>query len=160
MSNNIVNNYSTTMVSIFNQVIQGYENAQEVIRSTEAQLNDIAHEIEFSKPKDMYHGYLMYKAIHELRVQRRQAKEEAELLQEMYEFFTGTYAQQFKSKIQQIQGHSVKLRDKQERRTYKPRELADLTIEGVHSEGTKPFEELMSEFKKTKVTMKGGKLRK
>ena len=160
MSNNIVTNYVTTMVTIFDQVIKGYENAQEVIRSTEAQLNDIAHEIEFSKPKDMYHGYLMYKAIHELRVQRREAKEEVELLGELYEFFTGEYSKQFKSKVQQIQGRSVKLREQQERRTYRPREREDLTIAGVTGGEQKPFEELMREFKKTKVSMKNGKLRK
>ena len=160
MSHNIVNNYSSTILNIFDQTIKGYEGAKDTIKTTDAQLNDINHEIEISKPKDMYGGYKLYKQMRELRIQRREAKEEVELLQELYDFLTGPQAQQFKQTMQKIQGHSAKLRSKQESRTYSPRERDDLTIKGVTSTEPKPFETMMEEFKKTKVTMKGGKLRK
>lgn len=160
MSHNIVNNYSSTIITIFDQTIKGYEGAKDTIKNTEAQLQDIQHEIEISKPKDMYSGYLMYQKIRELRIQRREAKEEVELLQELYDYLTGQQAQQFKQTMQKIQGHSAKLRTQQENRTYSPRERKDLTIKGVTSTEPKPFEEMMEEFKKTKVTIKGGKLRK
>ena len=155
MSHNIVNNYASTMITIFDQTIKGYEGAKDTIKNTEAQLQDIQHEIEISKPKDMYSGYLMYQKIRELRIQRREAKEEVELLQELYDYLTGQQAQQFKQTMQKIQGHSAKLRTQQENRTYSPRERKDLTIEGVTSTEPKPFEEMMEEFKKPIMILEG-----
>ena len=105
-------------------------------------------------------GWKLYKAIRETRIRRRTAKEENELLKDMYEYLTGQHGQAFKSKIQSIQGNSVKLRATQEARTYQPRQRNDLTITDQHSVAAKPFEEMLKEFKQTKVTMRGGKLRK
>lgn len=160
MASNIVNNYSTTIVTIFQDVIKTYEKNIEIIKQTEDEINDINHECELSKPKDMYSGYLMYKTIRELRQRRRTAKNENELLQDMYDFMKSTQAQQFKSKIQSIQGCSAKVYDAQEHRVYVPRQRNDLTITNKTCETHKPFEELLADFKKTKVTTQNGKLRK
>lgn len=160
MASNIVNNYSTTIVTIFQDVIKTYEKNIEVIKQTEDEINDINHECELSKPKDMYSGYLMYKTIRELRQRRRTAKNENELLQDMYDFMKSPQAQQFKSKIQSIQGCSAKVYDAQEHRMYVPRQRSDLTITNRTCETHKPFEELLSDFKKTKITTQNGKLRK
>lgn len=157
---NIVNNYSSTMVTIFQDVTKNYERNVEEIRRIEEELNDLNHEAELSEPKDMYKGYLLYKAIRELRIERRRCKEENELMKDMYEYFKSQQGQAFKSKIQQIQGSAARLREVQERRTYVPRQRDDLTITDQHSTAHKPFEEMLREFKETKVSTKNGKLRK
>ena len=157
---NIVNNYSSTIVTIFKDVEKNYELNLDIIKQAEEELNDLYHECELAEPKDMYKGYLLYKAIRETRIRRRTAKEENELLKDMYEYFQSQHGQSFKSKIQSIQGNSVRLRTTQESRTYQPRQRNDLTITDKHSEANKPFEALLKEFNQTKVTMRNGKLRK
>lgn len=157
---NIVNNYCSTMVTIFQDVKKNYENNLEIIKQTEDELNDLYHEAELSEPKDMYKGYLVYKAIRDTRIRRRTAKEENELLQDMYDYLMSPAGQSFKSKIQSVQGASVKLRVTQESRTYQPRQRNDLTITDKHSSANKPFEEMLKDFNKTKVSMQNGKLRK
>lgn len=160
MANNIVNNYSSQIVTIYQEVIKNYERNLEIIKQTEAELNDLYHEAELSQPKDMYKGYLVYKAIREIRIRRRTAKEENELLKDMYDYFQSQSGQAFKSKIQSIQGNSIKLRTTQESRTYTPRQRNDLTITDQHSNANKPFENMLAEFNKNKAYMKNGKLRK
>lgn len=157
---NIVNNYSSTIVTIFKDVVKNYETNLNIIKQTEEELNDLAHEAELSEPKDMYKGYLIYKAIRETRIRRRTAKEENELLKDMYDYFQSQQGQAFKSKIQSIQGNSAKLRATQETRTYKPRQRNDLTITNQHSDANKVFEDMIRDFNKNKATMRGGKLRK
>lgn len=157
---NIVNNYSSTIITIFQEVKKNYENNQEIIKQTEDELNDLYHEAELSEPKDMYKGYLIYKAIRETRIRRRKAKEENEVLKEIYEYLNTQPCQAFKSKIQSIQGNATKIRSAQESRTYRPRQRSDLTITDKTSTAYKPFEEMLADFNETKVTMRGGKLRK
>lgn len=160
MANNIVNNYSTTIVTIYQDVKKNYERNLEIIKQAEDELNDLYHEAELSEPKDMYKGYLVYKAIRDTRIRRRTAKEENELLQDMYDYLMSPAGQSFKSKIQSVQGASVKLRATQESRTYQPRQRNDLTITDKHSTATKPFEQMLADFNRDKAYMKGGKLRK
>ena len=159
-SNNIVNNYCSTFIQIANDVVKKYESNVEVIKQTEDELTDVYHEIELGKPQDMYGGYKLYKQVKDLRMRRRQAKDENDLLKDMYEYIKSQSGQSFKSKIQSIQGNSVKVYEAQSRRTYTPRQRSDLTITDRTCETIKPFEELMREFKKDKVTMQNGKLRK
>lgn len=161
MANNIVNNYSSNIVTIFKEVIKNYEMNLDVIKQTEGELNDLYHEAELSEPKDMYKGYLLYKAIREARIRRRTAKEENELLKDMYDYFQSPQGQAFKSKIQSIQGNSVKIRTTQESRTYTPRQRNDLTCTDKHSDANNNlFESMLAEFNKTKITSQKGKLRK
>lgn len=157
---NIINNYSTTIVSIFQDVINNYERNLEIIKQTEEELMDLEHEIELSAPKDMYKGYLAYKEVRDIRIKRRKAKEENELLKDMYDYLKSQQGQSFKNKIQSIQGASVKLRDAQEHRTYIPRQRNDLTITNHTSIAHKPFEEMLSDFNKIKISSQNGKLRK
>jgi DNA-binding helix-hairpin-helix protein with protein kinase domain len=157
---NIVNNYSSTIVTIFKDVAEKYEENVDIIKQIEGELQDLFHEIELSNAKDMYKGYLLYKEIRELRIKRRQAKDENELLEEMYDFLKEQSSQKFKNKLQQIQGNSAKIAKAQENRTYTPRQRNDLTITDQHCESNKPFEELLSEFNKDKAYMKNGKLRR
>lgn len=160
MANNIVNNYSSNIVTMFKEVVKTYEMNLEIIKQTEEELNDLYHECELAEPKDMYKGYLLYKEIREARIRRRTAKEENELLKDMYDYFQSQQGQAFKSRIQSIQGASAKVRATQEARTYTPRQRNDLTCTDKHSTANKPFEVMLQEFNQTKVTMKSGKLRK
>lgn len=157
---NIVNNYCSTMVTIFQDVKKNYENNLEIIKKAEDELNDLYHECELADPKDMYGGWKMYRAIREARIRRRTAKEENEILKDMYDYFNGQAGQAFKSKMQSIQGCAAKIRSTQESRTYQPRQRDDLTITDKHSSANKPFEQMLSDFNKSKAYMQGGKLRK
>lgn len=156
----IVVDYSTNIIDIFNDVVKRYQTNLEIIKQTEDELNDINHEIELSSPKDMYHGYLMYKTLRELRIRRRQAKDENDVLYEMYCYITSQNGIEVKTKMQKLQGHAVDTERKLNNRSYCPRQRSDLTITDVSPVSNKPFEQLMKEFKETKVTTKNGKLRK
>ena len=157
---NIINNYASTIVQIYQDVIGNYERNVDLIKQIEGELNDLNHEIELSSPKNARDGYKMYKEIRELRIKRRQAKEENELMKDMYEYLKGQNAQNFKNKIQQLQGSSMKVREAQEHRIYTPRQRNDLTITNKTSTAYKPFQEMLDEFNKTKISVKNGKLRK
>lgn len=160
MANNIVNNYCSTVVTIFQDVKKNYENNIEIINQAEEELNDLYHECELADPKDMYNGWKIYRAIREVRIRRRNAKQENEMLKDMYEYLNSQAGQMFKTKMQSIQGSAVKIQTAQESRTYQPRQRNDLTITDKHSTATKPFEQMLKDFNQTKVTMQGGKLRK
>ena len=157
---NIVNNYCSTVVTIFQDVKKNYESNLEVIKQAEDELNDLYHECELADPKDMYNGWKIYRAIRDIRIRRRAAKEENEVLKDMYEYLNSQAGQTFKSKVQSIQGNAVKIRSIQESRTYQPRQRNDLTITDKHSTAHKPFEQMLKEFNQTKISMQGGKLRK
>ena len=159
MTNTVVD-YSNTIIDIFKDVATRYENNLEIIKQTEDEINDINHEIELSSPKDMYHGYLLYKTLRELRVRRRQAKDENEILSEMYCYITSQNGIEVKTKMQKLQGHAVETERKLNNRSYCPRQRSDLTITDASPVCNIPFEQLMKEFKETKVTTKNGKFRK
>ena len=157
---NIINNYCSTIITIYQNVIQNYERDLDDIKRIEGELNDIMHEIELTNSKDMYHGYLLYKQIRELRIERRRCKEEVELLKDTYDYFNSQQGQAFKNKIQQLQGGAAKLREAQEHRTYTPRQRNDLTCTDQTSTAHKPFQEMLNEFNRDKAYIKNGKLRK
>lgn len=159
-SNNIVNNYCSTMIQIASDVVKRYESNEDIIKQTEEELNDVYHEIELGKDQDLHGGWKLYRQVKDLRVKRRQAKDENQLLKDMYDYVKSQQGQSFKSKMQSIQGNSAKIYDAQSKRTYTPRQRSDLTITDKTCDVNRPFEDLMKEFKQTKVTMQGGKLRK
>lgn len=159
-SNNIVNNYCSTYIQIANDVVKRYESNEDIIKQTEGELTDVEHEIELGNSQDLYGGWKLYKQIKELRMKRRQAKNENELLRDMYEYVKSQPGQAFKSKIQSIQSSSAKVYDAQSKRVYTPRQRSDLTITDRTCEANKSFEDMLADFKKDKVTMRNGKLRK
>ena len=106
MTNTVVD-YSNTIIDIFKDVTIRYESNLQIIKQTEDEINDINHEIELSSQKDMYHGYLLYKTLRELRVRRRQAKDENDILHEMYCYITSQNGIEVKTKMQKLQGHAV-----------------------------------------------------
>ena len=79
----------------------------------------------------------------------------------MYEFLKGPQGQTFKTQIQKIQGNAAKISEAQQHRYYVPRRRNDLTIaEPCSAAVNRPFEELLDEFKQTKIVQQKGKLRK
>jgi hypothetical protein len=62
------------MVTIYQNVIKDYERDLERIKEIEDELQDIYHEVEMSPSRNMYIGYLFYKRIRELRIERRRCK--------------------------------------------------------------------------------------
>ena len=78
----------------------------------------------------------------------------------MYDFFKGQQGQEFKHKVQKIQGDSTKIREAQEHRTYTTRQRSDLTCTNETCTAHKPFEDMLLEFNKNKAYVKNGKLRK
>lgn len=157
---NIVNTYSSTIVTIFQDVVKTYEHNIEIIKQAEGELLDLEHEIELSSPKNARDGYKLYKELREIRIRRRTAKDENQMLEDMYDYFKGQQGQAFKSKLQQIQGAAAKIENAQACRTYTPRQRSDLSITDKTCDTVKPFEDMLKEFKKTTVSMKNGKLRK
>ena len=91
MTLNIVENYSTTIVTIYQNVIRDYEYDLEEIKRIEGELNDLMHEIELGTSRNVCQGYSLYKQIRDLRIERRRCKEEAEILKDMYEYFKSTF---------------------------------------------------------------------
>lgn len=160
MDDNIINNYASTIITIFQNVINTYENDLKIITQTQNELVDLEHEIEFGESLDMYKGWLLYKKIQDARIRRRAAKERVELLNDMYHYLKSQNGENFANKIKNIQGNAVKLRAEQKARTYRPRERNDLTIKDKHSNESKSFEHMLDEFNKNKAYMKNGKLRK
>ncbi len=160
MACNIVERYCTSAVSMYQDVVKTYEYNLDVIKKAEQEQTDLEHEIELGNPKNARDGYKIYKELREVRLRRRKAKEENQLLQDIYDYFKSPQGQSFKNKIQQIQGDSAKLYEKQQNRTYTPRVRDDLTCTDKKVESYRPFEELLKSFNETKVSVQNGKLRK
>ena len=160
MANNIVNTYCSSIIQMYQSVTTTYELNQDIIRQADEETQDLLHELELSNPKNAVDGYKVYKQLREVRRRRRLAKDECALMKDMYEYFKSQPAQQFKKEIQKVQSNSAKEADHQEKRQYTPRQRNDLTITEQTCQAHKPFEQLMREFKQTKISTQNGKLRK
>lgn len=123
----------------------------------DGQLLDIEHEIELSEPKNARDGYKLYKTLREIRLTRRKAKEENEIIAPFYNFIIQN--KDYKNKLSQVQGEAQKICEVQQKRMYIPRQRQDLTIVGKKCETYEPFEDQIKEFKKNRIYEQGGKLR-
>lgn len=153
---NITEKYCTSIITMFNDVIRTYEYNLDVIKQLESEQTDLEHEIELGNPKNACEGYQLYRQLREVRLKRRKAKDENALLADLYDFLKTQ--SNFKNKISQIQGNAAKVYEKQQTRTYTPRVRSDLTCTDRVRESYRPFEEMLKDFKETKVTTRGGKL--
>jgi hypothetical protein len=160
MANNIVNNYCSSIIQMYQSVVVNYELNQNIIRQAEEETQDLLHELELGNPKNAREGYLIYKQLREVRQRRRLAKDENNLLQNMYDYFKTQQGQSFKKEIQKIQGNAAREYEQQEKRQYIPKQRSDLTITDRTCQVNRPFEELMKEFKQTKISVQNGKMRK
>ena len=158
MSSNIVDRYATTITQIYDSVASAYRANETELEQANGEINDLLHEIELGKPKNAREGYVIYKELREARQRRRKAKDENELLNELYTYLQSQAA--FKNCITQIQGNARKLYAKQQGRVYTPRKRNDMTISGHVEPEVRPFEDMMQDFTKIKISSQGGKPRK
>ena len=158
MSSNAVDEYTSTIMRIYDSVASAYRTNEAVLEETNGEINDLLHEIELGKPKNARDGYAVYKELREARQRRRKAKDENELLNELYTYLQSQSA--FKNRLAQIQGNARKLYTKQQGRVYTPRKRDDITISGHVEPEVRPFEDMMQDFTKIKVSNQGGKMRK
>ena len=158
MSSNAVDEYTSTIMRIYDSVASAYRANEAVLEETNGEINDLLHEIELGKPKNAREGYVVYKELREARQRRRKAKDENELLNELHTYLQSQAA--FKNRITQIQGNARKLYAKQQGRVYVPRKRNDMTISGHVEPEVRPFEDMMQDFAKIKISSQGGKLRK
>ena len=158
MSSNIVDRYATTITQIYDSVASAYRTNEAVLEETNGEINDLLHEIELGKPKNAREGYVVYKELREARQRRRKAKDENELLNELHAYLQSQAA--FKNRITQIQGNARKLYTKQQGRVDTPPKRDDMTISGHVEPEVRPFEDMMQDFAKIKISSQGGKLRK
>jgi hypothetical protein len=115
------------MISVFTEVIQRYEADQKLLQRLDDETQDLLHEIEISKPKNARDGYLIYKDLKDVRIRRREVKDELAQLAELYDFCTKN-SNGIKSRLQQIESSYVKTINKQRIREYFPRQRNNLTI--------------------------------
>lgn len=157
MSSNIVDRYATTITQIYDSVASAYRANETELEQVNGEINDLLHEIELGKPKNAREGYVVYKELREARQRRHKAKDENELLNELYTYLQSQAA--FRNRLTQIQGNARKLYTKQQGRVYTPRKRDDMTISGHVEPEIKSFESMIQDFKKIKVSSQGGKLR-
>lgn len=154
---NTVSDYAGHIVAMYKDVVATYEKNAETIKRIDRELVDIEHAIELGPSQNAYQGYLLYKQIRELRIERRACKNANELMKDMYEYLRSKPAQDFKAQMQQLQSNANKLQETQEHRVYTPRERHDLD---VGAKPTQDFEAMLKEAQKNKPRVKNGKLRK
>lgn len=61
---------------VFREAKDRYELLKEKIHLVDNDILNVLHQIELEKPKDMYHGWLLYKKLREDRTKRRGMKDE------------------------------------------------------------------------------------
>lgn len=133
-------------MSVVDSVTKQYELNQDIIRKCEGEIQDLLHEIEIGNSKNAYEGYLLYKELREIRIARRNAKDENEQLNELYNYLKSHL--NLKQSLQYIQSKCQKKANMQENRTYKPRVRKDLTISEEKPENNKKFKKLLKDFNK------------
>ena len=138
---NIVERYCTSIITTFKDVIFTYENNIDIIKRCEDEQMDLEHEIELASPKNAREGYKLYKELREVRLRRRKAKDENQLLHELYNYLKKNL--DFNNKMKQIQGNTAKIYEQQHTKTYKPRVRQDLTCTDQTCMAYNPFEELL-----------------
>lgn len=83
------------------EMLSRYEGDKSRLNELENQMQDVLHFIEMSKDKDIQKGYQLYKHLCEVRRERRQCKNEIDLLQPVYDAFHGT---RLLDMLQSVQG--------------------------------------------------------
>lgn len=125
---NIVEKNIDIILAAMNEIKKVYEKSSEDIITTTQEQEDIEHEIELNEKADRTAGYKYYRELREIRQRRRMSKNDNELCQESYNFFTADNNKSFFDRLIQIKGNSRKVFEKQKDRVYTPRIRGDVTI--------------------------------
>ena len=105
-------------VSSIKEMISRFEYNKDRLSELESEMQDILHYIEMGKDKDIQKGYKLYKRLSEVRKERRQMKNELDLLQPVYELF---HATPLMSQIANVQGECKKMKQIIDSRCYNVR---------------------------------------
>lgn len=149
---NIVNEFVNNIIGSYDKAIQRFENNLEILKKCDDETLDLLHEIELSASKNVCDGFRMYKDIKEVRLRRRIAKDENDVLEEFYHYAKAQ--NDVKNKLKGIQNNSQKIINNKKLRTYKPKERDDLTIGVLQNNFNNPMEEALRNFKKQNETKK------
>ena len=68
------------------KITNWYDENEIIIKNQDQLTNDMLHEIELSRPKDLYRAYKCYKTLKESRQLRRKAKTENKMLSPLYNY--------------------------------------------------------------------------
>lgn len=128
LPHNIATQYSTSITLVYDDIVKTYEKNAMFINQCEEELLDLEHEIELSDDKNMYAAWEIYRAIKDVRTRRRVAKDENQVLQEMYNFIKSKEGEAMKVNFQKMRLNSSKVSVAQQHRIYIPRQRTDLTI--------------------------------
>lgn len=71
------------------EMLSRYEGNKERLEKLESQLQDLLHFVEMGKNKNAKDGFILYQKICEVRRERRVCKNEIDLLQPVYDAFSG-----------------------------------------------------------------------
>lgn len=141
-SENFAEKYIDIIQTVFNEIIGRYETAGEDLKNKTDEQEDIEHEIELAETDD--NSTYWANELRNIRKQRRIAKNEVEILQELATFLDENKS--FINKLTLIKGNVRKIYNAQQNRIYKSRVRKDLTI--THENPSKNFvlDDVVKEF--------------
>jgi hypothetical protein len=116
----------TGLLKIFGDIPELYEQNFEIVNRCDKETQDLLHEIELSENQSTAGAYRLYKALRDVRRERRRAKEENELLQPLVDALK--QQETFRLKLYKVHDRIKELARQQSERTYTPRVREDLTI--------------------------------
>lgn len=165
---NIVNQYVTTILQMSRELIQRYETNAKTVKSNTGQITDLEHDLYLGKRRNDEEKIKFVDEMERILLERRHAKDENELIEELVHFFK---SQDLEKKLKPIQSNSMKILNAQRMRVYTPRVRTDLTIQATEYEESLQrvsdivenpnFEQMMKKFQReSRITYEGGKARK
>jgi hypothetical protein len=125
---NLAEKIVTQILTDIAEVERIYNENYERIKQKELEVTDLQHEIELAKDCNMYEGYLLYRKLRDVLRDRREMKDENEMLFFLFDTFNKIPA--FKNAL--INAHKdIKRKERElDEREYYPRVRNDLTITG------------------------------
>jgi hypothetical protein len=121
-----------TILRIFSNTSQKFDSNYEMIGRLDKETQDLLHEIELAEVKDTDKGYNLYVTLREIRRNRRQLRDENELLQPLVDLLKEN--EKFRQKLFKICSRIKEIERQQGERMYKARVRDDLTICGNDEE--------------------------
>lgn len=150
------------------ELIQRFETNEKTVRKNSGEITDLEHDLYLGNKRSDEEKIKFVDEMEQILLERRHAKDENELIEELVNFFK---SQDFERKLKPIQGNSMKILNAQKARVYTPRVRTDLTIskkeydeamQKVADVIKQPsFEQMIQKFHKdSKISYKSGKARK
>lgn len=114
-----VNRNVCTIVQMYKMVSEKFYENNKIISQCDKETQDVLHRLEFDTHQNVINGYKLYDLLYEIRQRRRKAKNENEILHDLYHFCKDNPV--FLEKAKRIQSDAQKIVDEQKERIYNPR---------------------------------------